>query len=208
MPLDPFPVGKLHLLEGLTVDQGGEPDYVRRWAAFDEDPAEWVMPSAVGTLERSIDGPHGAIPLRLYTPGTEPTAALVWVHGGGFAWGDLDMREAHVVAAELCARSSAIVVSVDYRLAVGGVRFPVPLDDVQTVWRWFEGEYATVGPLGLGGASAGATLALGTAVRERDAGRRLPDLILLAYPFAHFPNPAVDDALHAELAQLPATMRF
>lgn len=208
MPLEPFLARKLYLLEGLTVEQYGEPEYVRRMAAFDEDPAKWEIPAGVDTLERSIDGPHGPIPIRLYTPQAEPTAALVWVHGGGFAWGDLDMREAHVVASELCSRSNAVVASVDYRLAVDGVRYPVPLDDVQAAWRWFESEYSGLSPLGLGGASAGAALALGVAVRERDAVRHLPDVMLLAYPFAHFPNPAVDDLLHAELAKLPQMMRF
>jgi acetyl esterase/lipase len=33
-------------------------------------------------------------------------------------------------------------------------------------------------------------------------------LLLLAYPFAHYPNPALDDALAAEMRVFPAFMRF
>ncbi|MFI5938219.1 alpha/beta hydrolase fold domain-containing protein [Actinoplanes sp. NPDC051494] len=40
-------------------------------------------------------------------------------------------------------------------------------------------------------ASAGAALALATAVRARDTGRRTPDVLLLAYPFVHFPVPTL-----------------
>jgi acetyl esterase len=206
VPLDPYLAAKLHLLEGLGPEQVGEPDFARRREEFDNDPDQWM--SRVDTRTLTIDGVHGQIPIRLYMPRTKPSVGLVWAHGGGFAWGDLNMREAHVVAAELSARSSAIVASVDYRLAVNGVRYPVPLDDVQRAWHWFAREYDEVGTLAVGGASAGAALALGAVVRERDASRRLPDVMVLAYPFVHFPNPAVEDELHAELSQFPRLMRF
>ena len=71
----------------------------------------------------TIPGPHGDIPLRVYPAtatatgtGAAPLPALVWAHGGGFAWGDLDMPEAHWVSQQLAARGIT-VVSVDYRLA-------------------------------------------------------------------------------------------
>ena len=55
---------------------------------------------------------------------------LVWLHGGGFAGGTLDMREADQVARELADRTGGLVFSVDYRLARDGVHFPVPHEDV------------------------------------------------------------------------------
>jgi acetyl esterase/lipase len=97
-----------------------------------------------------------------------PTAALVWVHGGGFAAGDLDMPEADWVAHTLAARG-VTVVSVDYRLVGDGCRYPAPSDDVITAWRWTL-EHA--GELGidpgravLGGASAGGNLVTGSILR-------------------------------------------
>ena len=39
------------------------------------------------------------------------------------------MREADWTAREVCVRAGAVVVSVDYRLAVDGVSYPVPHDD-------------------------------------------------------------------------------
>jgi acetyl esterase len=42
------------------------------------------------------------------------------MHGGTFSGGDLDMPEADILSRELCALALAVVVSVDYRLAVVG----------------------------------------------------------------------------------------
>ena len=37
-------------------------------------------------------GPHGPVPVRIYAPGSADDApCLVWMHGGGFVGGHLDM---------------------------------------------------------------------------------------------------------------------
>ncbi|WP_320777837.1 alpha/beta hydrolase fold domain-containing protein [Streptomyces sp. CRN 30] len=58
------------------------------------------------------------------------------------------------------------------------------------------------------GASAGAALALSTALRLRDRDEPRPDALLPAYPFVHFPTPALDDATAAAMRELPALLRF
>jgi hypothetical protein len=55
---------------------------------------------------------------------------------GAFIGGDLDMPEADWVARELVSRAGIVVVSVDYRLCVNGVTYPVPHDDVVAAMRW------------------------------------------------------------------------
>ena len=104
-------------------------------------------------------------PVRVYRPpgaASREVPGLLWMHGGAFVAGDLDMPEAHVVSAELASRG-AIVVSVDYRLATATVRYPVPLDDVHAAWGWFADVTDDLGTdprqLAIGGASAGANLA-------------------------------------------------
>jgi acetyl esterase/lipase len=129
------------------------------------------------------------------------------MHGGGFVSGSVHDTESVIPATELAARAGAVVVSVDYRLAIGGVRYPVPLDDVEAAWHWMT-QNVDAGRYLIGGASAGANLAIGCAVRLRDAGARIPDGMLLAYPLAHFPTPAPSPERAAELAQLPAMLRF
>jgi acetyl esterase len=158
--------------------------------------------TGIAIRDLTVDGPHGPVPVRAYRPAGPASGAILWAHGGGFRHGDLDMPEGHIVGIELARRANAFVVSVDYRLAQNGVRYPVPLDDVHAAWTWLCGE--TDGPLGIGGASAGAALAMATALRARDLGPRPADAMLLAYPFAHYPNPVLDFAAAAEMAAVPA----
>lgn len=49
-------------------------------------------PEEVGKVEnRTITGPDGEIPVRIYTPeGEGPFPSLVFYHGGGWVIGDLD----------------------------------------------------------------------------------------------------------------------
>jgi acetyl esterase len=145
-------------------------------------------PAAFQTV--AIAGPHGEVPARLYRRGDlrPAAAALVWVHGGAFVSGDLDMPEAHWVAQELAARG-VTVLSLDYRKAVLGVRYPVPSDDVLAGWSWATEHVNRLGVIvdrvHLGGASAGANLVAGVTKRLRDGAGRLPASVVLAYPVVH-----------------------
>jgi acetyl esterase/lipase len=141
------------------------------------------------------------VAVRTYLP-TTATAGLVWAHGGSFVRGDLDMPEADWVARTL-AELGIAVVSVDYRRARADVHFPVPVDDVVTAWAWATGEDGpdTALPWSIGGASAGANLALAAAFRLRDGEREdrpmpMPTSVVLVYPTLHAYQPpgAVGDA--------------
>ncbi|NUR57748.1 MAG: alpha/beta hydrolase fold domain-containing protein [Catenulispora sp.] len=211
MPLDPFLAAKVHLLDGVTWESAyTNPEHMARFKEFFADPEGPGMPD-VAMEDLSIPGPHGDISLRVYRPRGAVHRTLVWVHGGGFAAGDLDMPEAHRVSAELAVRAGALVVSVGYRLATAEIRYPVPADDVHAAWLWLtQGEGRGLLPSGgvaLGGASAGAALSLTTAVRLRDQGSQGPEKLLLVYPFVHFPVPALDDETTAEMLRLPPILR-
>jgi acetyl esterase len=137
-----------------------------------------------------VAGPHGAIPVRRYAPpaGTA-LPPIVWVHGGGFFKGDLDLPETHEVARAL-ASAGHPVVTVDYRLASAGprrrgsgIRYPVPVDDVVAVLRAVQAEH----PDGviLGGASAGACLSAGAVLRLAADGAPPLRGVFFAYGFFH-----------------------
>jgi acetyl esterase len=175
---------------------------------------------------RSLSGPHGAIPLRIYrhtVPNHTHGPALVWVHGGAFAWGDVDMPEAEWVAEQLAERG-VTVVSVDYRLAPvteaiakdeplrDGVRFPVASEEVVAAFVWTVEHAAELGihpgRVSLGGASAGGNLAAGASLRLRDAAGPQPASLMLAYPLVHSVLPESTPELAAKLAALPPEARF
>ncbi|WP_210480167.1 alpha/beta hydrolase [Naasia sp. SYSU D00948] len=181
----------------------------------------------IGALEvhdREIEGPHGPLRVRTYRQlDNPPLAGFVWVHGGAFAFGDLDMPEADWVARQIAA-SGIPVVSVDYQLApttglaphldVGpreGVQFPVASEEVSAAFEWA----ATSADLGvpeghwsLGGASAGANLSAGASLRLRDEGRVQPRSIVLAYPLVHAELPPHRPELAAKIEALPQEARF
>lgn len=210
MPFDPHLHARLHLVAGLTHDDAALPDRLSEFLA----PIGPYQPPETTVHEQMIPGPHGDVPVRIYQPPTHrPSGAgLVWMHGGGFRGGDLDMPEADVLARELCARAGVTTVSVDYRLAVEGVHFPVPHDDVVAAWCWAAEACQRLGidpgRLALGGASAGGNLAAGAVLRLRDEQRPLPSYLVLAYPMLHTELPQAAEPLPEDMTSWPAVLRI
>ncbi|NJP90915.1 alpha/beta hydrolase [Nonomuraea sp. FMUSA5-5] len=92
--------------------------------------------AALEVRDFTISAPAGPIPARGYrSQDHAPVSALVWVHGGAFVGGSLDMPEAHWVGLSLAARGIP-VLSVDYHKALHGVTFPIPSDDIRAAWTW------------------------------------------------------------------------
>ena len=160
------------------------------------------------------------VPVRVYGPAS-PWATLVWAHGGSFIRGTLDWPEADWVARRF-AESGVRVISVDYVLASDEVKAPAPSNDVAAVVAWAGTEYA--GPLVVGGASAGAHLAvLATLDHAGGANEQGPSdeielvasasddrrvsALLLQYPTLHRVQRA-DAALAAAVTELPEARRF
>jgi acetyl esterase/lipase len=170
--------------------------------------------AAVEAWDMRIDGPHGLVAARVYR---DPSAAasgraLVWVHGGAFIGGHLDMPESHWVALELAARGIP-VVAVDYTKCLGDVHFPVPSDDVLAAWRHVRAnalDLVGVAPeqLLLGGASAGGNLTAGVTARLRDAGEPLPGGLVLVYPVVHPNGPAASSELDLGSPHGQLTLNF
>jgi acetyl esterase len=207
LPVDEYFTRMTEGLEAATGSGGTDEEKDALAQAFmQEYVGEALAWDATGVAieDIAIDGPHGPIPLRLYRPESGVTGAFLWCHGGGFRHGDLDMHEAHVASIEYARRAGVVVASVGYRLADDTTKYPVPIDDVHAAWDWWcEQPLPEGAPIVLGGASAGAALALSTALRTRDTGGRAADALLLAYPFTHYPNPALSPELSVEMAALP-----
>jgi acetyl esterase len=139
----------------------------------------------VKVSERMIDGPAGAIALRIFSPGRAGALrpALLWFPGGGFLVGDPDCADA---MCRVMARSgNCIVIAVRFRLAPEHDLY-AGRDDALAALRWVEREGAAIGVAGsllaVGGDSAGGNIA--AAVAQACARRRGPplQLQLLVYP--------------------------
>lgn len=222
MPIDSHYTRRFHLIDGIASwpEAFGDPASMGRFEQFMAQGRTDYVPPAVESEAVEAPGPHGPVPMRVYSsggvaPGT-PRAGLVWLHGGGFVAGDLEMPEADAVARELVVRAGAVVVSVDYRLvdpATGANAFPVPLDDVLAAWRWVVVHADALGldarRVAIGGASAGANLATGAAMRLRDDGDEVrPCRLLLAYPCLHAVLPPQPVAHEGAMSDVPELLRF
>jgi acetyl esterase/lipase len=162
----------------------------------------------VAIEQLTIQGGSAPVPARVYRGKSNERAGLVWVHGGAFISGDLDMPESHWVAMELAARGIP-VLALDYRKAIAGVHHPALSDDVLTGWT-AASEFLDLpfDRLHLGGASAGGNLSAGVAVRLRDESAPRPASLVLVYPVLHplLPKAGPDAARAA--AALPVEARF
>jgi acetyl esterase/lipase len=115
----------------------------------------------------------GAVPVvvlsYLPTHRTEPSAALLWIHGGGTILGAPERD--HDWCSRIADELGVVVFNVDYRLAPENP-FPAGLDDCFTALRWLHAEATALGiapgRIAVGGASAGGGLAAALAQRAAD----------------------------------------
>jgi acetyl esterase len=131
----------------------------------DDDPREVSF-----VRDLAFEGPVGEVPVRVYHDDPlQPAPVVVFYHGGGWTLGTLD--SAGDICRELAARSDAVVVSVDYRLAPEHP-FPAPQDDAWCALKWASETAASFGGdpdrLAVAGTSAGGNLAASVALRARD----------------------------------------
>ncbi len=133
----------------------------------------------------NILGPAGALRARHYRPpaGADPAPLLVFFHGGGFVFGDLDTHDA---ACRLICRDARVhVLAVDYRLAPEH-KAPAAVDDGYAAYLWAREHAESLGAdpnrVAVGGDSAGGCLAAVVAVKARDNGDPPPALQWLIYP--------------------------
>jgi len=117
--------------------------------------------------ERTIAGPGGPLPIRVFVPQLV-TGVYLHLHGGGFVIGSAGQQDP--LLAMIATHCAVAVVSVDYRLAPEHP-YPAGADDCEAAAKWLAErapqEFGTT-RLVIGGESAGANLAAVTLLRLRD----------------------------------------
>lgn len=146
-----------------------------------------TAPEAVGNVEnRTIPGPAGQIPIRVYSPaGNGPFPVIFYLHGGGWVIADLDTYDSSPRA--LTNAAHAVVVSTHYRQGPEH-RYPAAHDDVFAAYQWtvknaasLKGDPTRVAVVG---ESAGGNMAAVVSIRARDQRVQLPVHQVLVYPVA------------------------
>ncbi|MEM7738941.1 MAG: alpha/beta hydrolase fold domain-containing protein [Deinococcota bacterium] len=144
-----------------------------------------VDTSGLTIEDRTIPGPGGALPIRIYQPetATRPAPALLFFHWGGFMLGDLDTEHARCVM--LALEAECVVVSVDYRLAPEHP-FPAAPEDCYASLLWTAKNANELGInsacIAVGGTSAGGGLAAAICLMAKD--RNGPQIVfqLMGFP--------------------------
>ena len=157
----------LDLLEqigGKSVEEVGAVEGRKAMRTL-SDMAE-AAPRKLGRIEDlTCPGPAGDIPIRLYDTQTDryPSPCVMFIHGGGFVIGDLDVY--HAVCTEISQSLDLPVISVDYRLAPEHP-FPAAPDDCEAAARWIASSPDKLGfevtGLVISGDSAGGNLTIVT----------------------------------------------
>ena len=130
-------------------------------------------PEMVVNEARTIPGPFREVPVQLYKPSdADSLPVFIYLHGGGFKLGspitnDLQLRQ-------LAEGWGGAVISADY-VHVPEHTFPDPVTEAVAVVEWVAayGKDWGLDPgrIAIGGASAGASVAMGAAITLRDASK-------------------------------------
>ncbi len=165
------PIHELSVSEARTVAE--------ELVALGGDPIE------VGSIEDIMIPVGGAdIGARVYTPeGAGPHPVVMFFHGGGWVICSLDSHDN--VARAICRDATAVVVSVDYRMAPE-FRFPTAAHDCFAATRWMAANAESLNGdgsrLAVCGDSAGGNLSAVVSQMARDAGGPAVTFAALIYP--------------------------
>ncbi|MFI1920376.1 alpha/beta hydrolase [Nocardia sp. NPDC020380] len=142
------------LLRHGPLDIGG--DVTEQRTIFHEMIAAIPVPSDVSTAQHEL----GGVPVVIMdTPGTDPSVAVLYLHGSAYALGSA--ADSVGLAADVSRRVGARAISVDYRLAPEH-RFPAALEDAVAAYRGLLDEGVPAARIAMVGESAGGGLVAAT----------------------------------------------
>ena len=183
MPLDPIAKALIDQMSAMQVPfaQIGAAAYRALSNAAPRPPSTVTL---ADISDRTIPGPGGPLPIRIYKASLAPAQpGLVFLHGGGFVICNLDSHDA--LCRALSKAAGCTVVSVDYRLAPEH-KFPAAAEDAYAAGDWVFKNAASLGidpaRIATAGDSAGGNLATVAAIMLRDRGGAQFCHQLLVYP--------------------------
>ena len=160
-----------------TIDLSGDLPKLRDALRRVNEPLWASMPEVPDVVARDLCAPargeHPEVPVRVYerVDRVAPTAALLWIHGGGMVFGSVAGDD--FMCRTWTRKLGCVVVSVEYRLAPEH-RYPAHVEDAYTALSWLWSQVDDLGidhaRVAIGGASAGGGIAAGTALLARDRG--------------------------------------
>jgi acetyl esterase/lipase len=158
----------LDLLGDVTALRAGFEEVMRHITVGGDIRKSEIAVGGVSAVEVAVDG-HDAANVILY------------FHGGVYVIGSAGASVP--LAADLARRTSAKVVSVDYRLAPEHP-YPAALDDAKAAYKGLLGQGIDPSNIAVSGESAGGGLAVALLLALRDADLPTPSSAFLMSPYA------------------------
>ena len=135
------------------------------------------LPAGVTVTAATLGGVPTA---EITVDGIEPRHIVLYFHGGVYVLGDAFL--AADLAAQVGRRTSAKVISLDYRLAPEHP-YPAAVDDALAAYEALLHDGTAPSDIAFAGESAGGGLAIATLVNARDHGLPLPAAALVMSPY-------------------------
>jgi acetyl esterase/lipase len=186
------------LLRHAPLDIGGA--LAQQRAIFHEMITAVPLPDDVTVTP----GQLGGVPVvTVETPGLDPSAVLLYFHGGAYALGSA--ADSAGLAADVARRTGARAISVDYRLAPESP-FPAAVEDAVAAYRALLEDGVPSSRIAFVGESAGGGLAVAALVASKEAGLPQPSAAAVFSPWTDLTlsggsmagKAAVDPALTAD----------
>ena len=160
--------------------------------------------------DRTIPGPGGSIPVRVYWPVLgRRLPVLIYLHGGGWVFGNIGSVDR--TCRMLANSAECVVVNVEYRLAPEH-KYPAAAEDAYTVLTHLAAHPAEwnidPGRIAIGGDSAGGNLATVACLMARDRGGPRPVFQLLVYPVTDYDDDRPSVAENEGYIVSRAVMRY
>src|SRR6266542_4949301 len=174
----------------MSIEQQENLDAILRQGAFpaESDVAEQrrllrellsaqPLPADVTVTAAALGGVPTA---EITVDGIEPRHVVMYFHGGVYVLGDAFLSAD--LASQVGRRTSAKVISVDYRLAPEHP-YPAAVDDALAAYQALLRNGTAPSDIALAGESAGGGLAVATLVTARDHGLPLPAAAFVMSPY-------------------------
>lgn len=178
-------------LDDLIKQLDADISYIERRRIVNKISSYWFESSLpdVETVDTSIVGCDGEVPIRIYHSSTRQSPIFVFFHGGGFFCCGIDTHEP--ICRYINHLTDWTVISVGYRLAPEHP-FPAGLEDAYSVYIWAREYGSTIGGddsvVTVGGDSAGGNLAASLCLLTQQRQTDRPDHQVLMYPVVEYPK--------------------
>lgn len=171
-------MNELDRLEAMLRSRPAFHSNAQRRAAYDAQGD--LFPVAADVHVDPVEA-HGIPAEWTSTPAANDGEVILYLHGGGYAWGSL--KSHRHLASELGRAAAMRTLAIDYRLAPE-FPFPQALEDAVNGYRFLLDSGLNPRRIAVAGDSAGAGLAVALLVRLKELGLPQPACALLFSPWA------------------------